>query len=114
MKTFVKSGLVALCLGASVSCSDKQEIKEPGPVTIFLGENKWMGCEGGFVNYNGMTGDNQRFLLSSFTHDAVNIYYPIQNKQINFEVNLNIYKFKVNFVTPDSISLTYLGKTDKK
>jgi hypothetical protein len=103
MKNIIKASLVALCLGTAVGCAGNQEVKEPEPVSIPLGD--YRSVKGmGFIKYNGMTGDNQRFLLSNANHNAVNTFYPVKNTCLNFQG----HRLYVNFVTPDSIGLTHL------
>ena len=119
MDKSLKDALVSLCLGVSVavptfcltSCGNKEEVGEPELVTIYTGQSAWVennpsGLDGVTVKYNGMTGDNQRFLLSRDRYSATNIFYPVDRKQVRF----GKFILGVEFATPDSIGLTYLGQ----
>ncbi len=58
------------------------------------------------IKYNGMTENEGRFILSSVFSTAVNTYYSSDKKEILFYT----IRFNVDYVDPDLITLTYLGK----
>ena len=113
------AALVTLCVGtigcSSTNTEESADIMKDtfDPVSIEVGDEKTLQRnprDAVGVRYSGMNADESRFILNLGDHDnKINIFYPSNRKEIIFNHLGRMYGFRVNFVCPDSINLTYLG-----
>jgi hypothetical protein len=86
--------------------NESEHIRKPKsqvePVEIKVGERTEVARMFGapYITYNGMNTD-KTFSISSDNRDAVNIYYPITIKKIEYEEN----EYEVISVTPEKLKI---------
>lgn len=107
MKTLLSTLFLAgsLVLGG---CGNNSEISKSREeiLSMHVGQSMPYDNKGIRINYNGMS-DNAHFVLSKLGNRSVPFYYSLNTK----EIFLDDLKFQINFVSPDSINLTWLGYT---
>lgn len=97
-------GLVATFLG----CNEQTVPTEQNPqkITLKVGENHKIR-DIVYIEYHGMPSDNS-FSLNFLSRSSTNLYFPTSTE----EFTLGDYKFRKQTVTPEEITIEYLGKNE--